>query len=128
MSSPPYLLFTALIDERGELSYDLGACPALTVYLYYPKLAAISSAMRCMGPEIIILDEIGPEECAALRSCARGGVPVVASVHAGSLSELRNDPAGAQLLDGSLFGIFAGLSRRGGVLRTTITGKDGKEL
>ena len=116
LSSAPYFFFTALIDERGELSYDLDACPTLTVYRYYPKTRAIRTALRTVGPEFIVLDEIGPEELEELRACGRGGVPIAASIHASSLEELRQNPKTAALLDSRLFGVYAELTRKDGRL------------
>jgi len=126
LSSPPYLLNTALIDERGELSFELDACPTLFSYLYYPKAKGTSIALRTCAPEIIILDEIGPEEYDALRACGRGGVPVIASAHAGSLAELRQNPRTAHIVEDGLFELFAGLTRRGNLLKTTVTRKGEK--
>lgn len=114
ISSPPYLIPTALADERGELSFDLDACPALTVYLHYPKAKAAECALRTVSPRALFTDEIGPLETNALSACAVGGVPVFASAHADSLSELLSKPGMRALTDSGCFAYVIGLRREEG--------------
>lgn len=110
LSSPPYLLSTALLDQRGELSAGLEDCPSLSVYLYYPKEKALSMALRTAAPDLIILDEIGKEECAGLAECGKGGVAVIASAHAAGHGELLARPGIAALLQTGMFDYLVGLS------------------
>lgn len=95
----------AVIDERGELgaSYqgipqnDLGAfCDILDGY---PKSKGILQALRALSPDIIICDEIGGEEDVnAVIEGMNAGVPVIATVHAGSYEEAKRRPQVQKLL------------------------------
>lgn len=121
LSSPPYLLSTALLDQRGELSAGLEDCPSLSVYLYYPKEKALSMALRTAAPDLIILDEIGKEECAGLAECGKGGVAVIASAHAAGHGELLARPGIAALLQTGMFDYLVGIERTGTKLSFEIT-------
>ena len=121
LSSPPYLLSTALLDQRGELSAGLEDCPSLSVYLYYPKEKALSMALRTAAPDLIILDEIGKEECAGLAECGKGGVAVIASAHAAGHGELLARPGIAALLQAGMFDYLVGIERTGTKLSFEIT-------
>ena len=103
----------ALIDTRGELSAGIENCDGISVFLHYPKAAGASIAVRTMSPDIIVLDEIGPEECPALIEAGFGGVTALASCHAATLEELRRRPGFAKLLSSGIFRHIVRLSRKG---------------
>lgn len=95
----------SLIDERGELAAVNGGSTmyesvrGCDILSGYPKGAAISLALRSMSPEIIICDEIGDmEEAQAITESLNTGAAVIASVHAGSESELLKRPVIKSLL------------------------------
>ena len=82
----------AVVDERGELFppelFDVGQ--RLDVLRGCPKKEGIMLALRTMGPTTIAVDEITAEEdCEALIQAGWCGVRLLATVHAGSLSDLR---------------------------------------
>lgn len=82
-------LRVVLIDERFELAAGRQGVPQLDVGPHTdvidgcPKAVAIPLALRALGPQVIITDEIGgPEDAAVLADVQRAGVSVIASVHA----------------------------------------------
>ncbi|MCL2106444.1 MAG: stage III sporulation protein AA [Oscillospiraceae bacterium] len=96
----------ALVDERGELAgaregvpcCDVG--PNTDVLTGYPKGEGILLALRSLAPDVIICDELGGEaDAMALASGIHAGVNFAASVHAGSLEELRARPMIQRLLE-----------------------------
>lgn len=100
---------TVIIDSRGELAavyngtpqLDTGGCFILDGY---PKAEGMLQAIRCLAPEYIICDEIGgSEEAAAVTQCTNTGAVVIASVHAGSASELLRRPQLAPLTESGAF-------------------------
>ncbi len=117
--SGEYHINTALLDCRGELSAGLEHCDYLSVFLNYPKNEALSIAIRTMAPEMIILDEIGFEETDQLLSCGVGGIPAVASIHAGSLEELKKRSSSRKLLSSGIFSTVVRLERRSGQIYFT---------
>lgn len=87
-----------LIDSRSELSGSVRGTPTLDVGLNTDALCGaeksegIMLALRSLSPEIIICDEIG-DDASAVEQAVFCGVKVIASAHAGSLSELRRRPS-----------------------------------
>lgn len=86
----------SVIDERSELAAvshgepqnDTGAMS--DVFNGYQRGKAIETAVRVMSPDIIVCDEIGNKsDIKALSFALNSGVKLIASVHAGSLMELR---------------------------------------
>ncbi|WP_338832807.1 hypothetical protein MHLNE_15450 [Moorella humiferrea] len=95
-----------VVDERSEIAgcwlgvpqLDVG--PRTDVLDRCPKAAGMLMLLRSMGPEVIATDEIGrPEELAVLQDVLNAGVSIVASVHAGSIEELKNRPGWRPLLE-----------------------------
>ncbi|CFX49045.1 Sporulation stage III, protein AA [Syntrophomonas zehnderi OL-4] len=111
----------SVIDERSELagSYrgrvqmDLG--PRTDVLDACPKALGMMMAIRALGPQVIITDEIGrQEDIAALQECINAGVTVIASAHARDLSEARKRPMLQEILACGAFQTLITLSRRQG--------------
>lgn len=111
----------SVIDERSELagSYrgrvqmDLG--PRTDVLDACPKALGMMMAIRALGPQVIITDEIGrQEDIAALQECINAGVAVIASAHARDLSEARKRPMLQEILASGAFQTLITLSRRQG--------------
>lgn len=111
----------SLIDERSELagSYqgrvqmDLG--PRTDVLDACPKALGMMMAIRALGPQVIISDEIGRrEDVEALQECVNAGVAVISSVHAGNLTEAQQRPILKEILSSGAFKTIITLSRRQG--------------
>ena len=67
-------------DERGELSAgDLG--DTSDVVRFADKLTVFTAGIRAMRPDIIVTDELLPEDYAAIRRAKESGIQVFASAH-----------------------------------------------
>jgi len=111
----------SVIDERSELagSYrgkaqmDVGC--RTDVLDGCPKALGMMMAIRALGPQVIVTDEIGrQEDMEALLECSNAGVAVIASLHARDLEEARRRPLIRQLLETGVFQTMITLSRRRG--------------
>ena len=119
ISSPAYAWRTVVVDTRRELGCTL-TDPSLTldVLVGYPRRTGIEIAVRSLGAELVICDEIGsPEDAQAILSAANCGVPLLASAHAASLTELLRRPALRELHRAGVFGAYVGLERGTGGFR-----------
>lgn len=81
------------VDERGEL-FSLGqpfdSGPRTDVLTGCSKAQGVEMALRTMGPSCIAMDEITAlEDCQALLNAAWCGVDLLATAHAGSVSDLQ---------------------------------------
>ena len=104
----------AVIDSRGELA---GAAEGASADLLsgYPKNDGIICAVRSLAPELIICDELsGDDDAGAALYAFACGVPIVATAHAGTLSELKARREMASLIDSGVFRHLIGLYRRAG--------------
>ena len=84
-----------LVDARGEVAACLAGVPQLDVGLRThvadgcDKAEGLRWLLRAMGPELLATDELyGMEDCQAVREAAACGVPVLATIHAGSAAQL----------------------------------------
>ncbi len=67
-------------DERGELSAgDLGATS--DVVRFADKLTAFTAGIRAMRPDLIVTDELLPEDYTAVKRALNSGIAVLASAH-----------------------------------------------
>lgn len=113
-------LRTVVIDTRGELSFEAdeeGLC--LDVLSGYPRPVGVEIAARTLNAQVMICDEIGDfDEAVALASVQNCGVPLVASTHASTVSELLKRNGLRLLHRAELFGAYVGIRRdgRGGFL------------
>lgn len=112
-ASPFYGKRTVVVDTREELGYTLSESRlTLDVLVGYPKQTGIEIAVRSLGAELIVCDEIGDgQDARAVLSAANCGVPLVASAHAGSVSELLRRPFMQLLHRFEVFGSYIGLKR-----------------
>ncbi len=110
----------AVADERGELAacwqgqpqYDVGVC--CDVLTGCPKAEALLQAVRALGPDFLVCDEVGSgEDARALLQCLHTGAAVIASIHASSRAELLRRPQAAALLSAGAFETVALLGSRG---------------
>lgn len=110
---PP--LRTVVVDTRGELGFETdgqGLC--LDILRGYPRARGVEIATRTLSAQLIVCDEIGDvEEAMALVSAHHGGVPLVASAHAGTLDELLRRTGIRLLHEARLFGAYVGIKRNG---------------
>ena len=106
-------LRVVVVDTRGELEYSLGDGLCLDVLSRYPRKEGIEIAARTLGAQVVICDEIGVGESDAICELHGGGVPLVASAHAASLSDLLSRRGIDSLHRAGVFGAYLELSRWG---------------
>ncbi|NLV21169.1 MAG: stage III sporulation protein AA [Syntrophomonadaceae bacterium] len=111
----------SVIDERSELGgtyrgqvqMDLGC--RTDVLDGCPKAQGMMMAIRALGPQVIVTDEIGRrEDVEALQECINAGVAVITSLHARDLEEAQRRPLIRELLSMGVFQTLITLSRRQG--------------
>lgn len=99
----------AILDQRYELAacmqgvprYQIGQCDVLSGGC---KKEGIETLLRCMNPEIIVLDEIThPDDCEALLSAWGCGCDFFASAHGANIDELYRRPIYRKLLYAGVF-------------------------
>ncbi len=112
-------LKVTIVDERSEIAgcfeglpqKDVG--PRTDVLDACPKAAGMMMALRALGPEVLVADEVGrPEDAVAIREAVNAGVTVVSSVHGGSLEEIGRRPAIREIIESGAFGRYIFLARR----------------
>lgn len=96
---------TAVCDERSELGAVVGGTAqndiglSCDIFDAWPKAQAITAAVRCFSPQLIVCDEVGSaEETAAIADGMNSGAAFAVSVHAGSWDELCRREISASLL------------------------------
>jgi stage III sporulation protein AA len=126
----------AVIDERSEIAACRAGLPGRDVGQRTdvldgcPKILGLRMALRSLGPEVLVTDELGGEDDAlAALDAARSGVRVLATAHAADLGEVRRRPSMHRLIEERVFRRLILLSpgaRPGVVLR--IEDETGREL
>ncbi len=97
----------AVVDERGEVfpeksDFPRGRCT--DVLTGCSKAQGIEAVLRAMGPDCIALDEItAQEDCQALLRASFCGVRLLATAHAGLVSDLGRSSVYKPLLDARTF-------------------------
>ena len=104
---------TVAVDTREELSPVLsGESNLLDILVGYPRAIGIEIAVRSMGAELVICDEIGnAQDADAILMAANCGVPIIATAHAASVHQLLHRPAFARLHDAEVFSAYVGINR-----------------
>ena len=100
----------SVVDEREEIFplYRGQACfpPGLHTDILsgIEKEHGINAVLRSMNPEWIAVDEITSEDdCNALLHAGWCGVNLIATAHAGSISDLKTRPVYRKIIDNKLF-------------------------
>ena len=110
----------ALIDERGEgavmhrgeAQMDVGA--RTDVLDACPKALGIPMVLRAMNPQLIAVDEITAREDIRSMTMAAGcGVGLLATIHGGTVEELREKPLYRELLETKVFSRAVCIRREG---------------
>ena len=108
-------LRTVAVDTRGELGFETegrGLC--LDVLRGYPRARGVEIATRTLSAQVILCDEIGDtEEALSLISTHHGGVPLIATCHGGSVTEILRKTGIRLLHEARLFGAYVGIRRDG---------------
>lgn len=103
----------AVIDTRGELSFDLNDKDLLVSILSgYPRKKGIEIAVRTMNAQIIFCDEIGDEQDASAIIDAQGaGIPIIASCHGSAISDILSHTGIYNLHKARIFEHYVGIKR-----------------
>lgn len=102
----------AVIDERREFMPEDYADATVDILSGYSKERGLEIALRTLSPEVIVIDEIGSfDEAEALLRVGRGGVPIIASAHAGSFEEVIRKASIKKLANEGYFKVYARLYR-----------------
>lgn len=100
----------AVVDERFELfpmaqsAYCFPPGRKTDILSGCPKAQGIDAVLRCMTPDVIAMDEITDTgDCSALMEAGWCGVQLLASAHAGCLSDFYDRPIYRPLVESGLF-------------------------
>lgn len=117
-------LRVAVIDERSELAASYQGCAQTELGSHTdvldgcPKALGIPMVLRAMSPQVIAVDEItAAEDVAAMCAAANCGVGLLASVHAGAVSELSRKPLWRALTEAEVFSRAVVIENRDGARR-----------
>ena len=100
----------AVIDDRGEFAL-CNQCTMCDILSEIPKEEGINYAIRALRPDIIVLDELLPQEISSIQRALGLGVIVFASMHANTIRFAPDGFSRYVLLGeeiGSLSGIYDG--------------------
>ncbi len=108
-------LRVCVIDTRGEIYLrELFSDGIADVMHGYPRAKGMEIAARTMSAQLIVCDEIGTAaEADAIISVANTGVPLLASAHGSSLSDIMRRPQLKRLADAGIFEKYIGIRRLG---------------
>ena len=103
-----------VVDERSEIvGGDFQNLP-IDIVSGYSRKEGIALAVRTLGAQLVMVDELMGDECAEIEYSVLSGIPIIATAHAGSLSELLSKRELARLISLGAFSTFIGISRSGG--------------
>ena len=113
----------AVVDTRCELAPSLsakGLC--VDILSGYPRRDGIEIAVRSMGAQVVVCDEIcGEDDAKTILEMQGGGVPLIATAHAAHLSGLLSRTDLALLHESGTFGAYVDVNwRRGEIFRPTL--------
>ena len=104
----------AVIDTRYELAAGMDNPGTADVLLGYPRKEGMTAAVRTLSPQVILCDEIADSgDAEAVLAARASGVTVVATAHAGTLTDLRRNPNLRRLLEEGVFGALCGITEAG---------------
>jgi stage III sporulation protein AA len=94
-----------VVDERRELGAGVGPPGLHTDVLDgWPKADGLSVAIRALGPDVVVVDELGTEaDAEGVRLARRSGVAVWASAHGRGRDDVERHPWLGRLLDERVF-------------------------
>lgn len=94
-----------VVDERGELFPEQFPCgKRMDVLTGCPKSIGLDMALRTMGPDRIVLDEITAlEDADAVIRAVGCGVGILATAHASSVDDMKKRPIYRKLWESGVF-------------------------
>lgn len=121
LSNREKLLNILVVDEREEISsiYDgdkIFKLNNVDVYTNSSKEFGFNNGIRSMKPDVIVTDEINIEkDISIIENALTCGVKVIATMHAGSTTDLKNKPSFKSILQKGLFERYVLLSNSDGI-------------
>lgn len=115
-----YPLRVAVIDERCEFDEKDYSSAEVDVLKGYNRRRGLEIATRTLSPEILMVDEIGADDAPELTAVVKCGIPLIATAHAKSYSEICSKPSLLPLLKIGAFSLFVGISENGGTYSLTV--------
>jgi stage III sporulation protein AA len=121
LSSRQNLLNILVVDERQELACvfdgnNIAKLNNVDVYSNCTKKFAFNNGIRSMKPDVIVTDEINLDrDIEDIENALTSGVKVFASIHAGSIQQLRQKTRFNEILSKELFERYIVLSKSDGV-------------
>jgi stage III sporulation protein AA len=108
-------LRTVVVDERHELAGPAGDGDwHVDVLAGWPKAAGLETAVRVLGPDVVVVDELGARgDAEAVRLARRSGVAVWATAHGAGQRDVERHPVLGRLLREHLFDRVVSLSGDG---------------
>ena len=115
-----------VVDERLEFIPEDYEKSSVDILRGYKKTDGMEIALRTLSPDVIAVDEIGSlREAELMRAFTSGGVRIIATAHADSLSGLFLRRNIEPFISSGVFDTFVGLSSLGGKRRIFVTKGDG---
>ena len=100
----------SVIDERSEIAGCYRGVPQLDVGIRTdvldscPKSVGMMMAIRAMGPQVVVVDELGTsEDIRALFSVIRSGCSILATIHGDSLESVGEKSFLKQIMEERIF-------------------------
>lgn len=112
---------TAVVDTRGELCPDTEG-ELVDVLCGYERREGMEIALRTLSPQVIVCDEIGPEDAGAIDRIHGAGIPLIASAHARTFREVACRPGIDRCVSMGVFGLSCGIRREGRRFETVVEG------
>ncbi len=103
-------LSVVVVDSRREFSAEDFKSFDVDILSGYSKRQGLDIAVRTMSPDVLMIDEVGADDTAAIIGTLCFGVPLVATAHGGSFSEIKRKPALKDILASGAFDVFVGIS------------------
>ena len=103
-----------VVDERSEFDRaDFENC-SVDILSGYSRREGIELALRTLCAEVLMVDELMGDECRQIEYSFLSGIPVIATAHAGTLSEILQKRELAELISRGVFSTFIGIRKSGG--------------
>lgn len=116
----------SVVDERSEIAGSYLGVPQNDVGIRTdvldgcPKAEGMMLLIRSMAPQVLAVDELGSiEDVQALQMAGGCGCRLLATVHGGSLEEIRHKNYMRYVMETGLFERYVVLDRRTGVCQVT---------
>ena len=125
IASPNSSEEVVVIDERCEFIHDDYSDASVAILRGYKRAEGMAIALRTLSPTVMMVDEIGRrEEALMMTESLNSGVKVVATAHAGSLSELRERRPLFPFFECGIFDVFVGVGISDGERTLVVNGVD----